>query len=518
MKSRPTTQLTPSDFWETAFRHKKKLLVFPTLILAIATAVILWFPRTYQSEAKLFLQVGRESVGIDPIATTGSTISLQKTDRETEVRSAMQVIGSRGVLAEVVKELGAEYILRGGPAGADAGESAIAQKLFSPIVGLIKTLKQIDPVSIEEEALIELEESLIVDSERDSTVIVLQYDAKSPAGAQAVLAKLVEVYQREHLRIHRNPDSEQFFAGQYEMLQKRLDLANNNLRDAKNMMGLASVEGRRATLEDQLKLVEQNAYSTEQDLATSLARVSDLKKQIAAMPERMIATRRSIPNEGADLLREQLYALQMRQMDLKARYSDSHPMVLAISAQLEEAEKVVEDQSENREETTDDINPNRRQLSLELLQQSSIVAGHEARLDTLQEQKKLVHQDLKQINRDEVMLDELEREVTLARTKFFKYAENREQARIDQALQDQKISSVSIPQVATLAEKPVSPSKVLVGLGALVLAFGGTLSWVAASEQLNDKIRSGEDVEEHLKLPVFAEIPKSDIHGRVLNY
>ena len=518
MKSRQTTQLTPSDFWETVFRHKKKLLIFPTLVLAIATAVILWYPRTYQSEAKLFLQVGRESVGIDPIATTGSTISLQKNDRETEVRSAMQIIGSRGVLAQVVEEMGPDYILRGGPEGAIAGESAITKQLLRPITALIKTLKQIDPVSIEEEAIIEIEESLIVDSERDSTVIVVQYDTMTPEGAQEILAKLIEVYQREHLRIHRNPNSEEFFAGQYEMLQQRLEDANKKLRDAKNNMGLASIEGRRATLENQLKLVEQESYSTEQDLATSLARSTDLKKQIAAMPERMLASRKKIPNEGADLLREQLYALQMRQMDLKARYNDSHPMVVAISAQLEEAEKVVDDQSTSREETTDDINPNHRQLSLELQQQTSVVAGYEARLETLREQKKLVHQDLKQINRDEVILDELKREVSLARTKFFKYAENREQARIDQALQDQKISSVSIPQPATKSNKPVSPSKVLVGLGALVLAFGGTLSWVAGSEQLNDKIRSGEDVEEHLKLPVFAEIPKSDIHGRVLNY
>lgn len=506
------------DIAEMLFRHKKKIIFTPLMIGLVAAAVILWWPRTYQSEAKVFLQVGRESVGLDPTATTGNTISLQQNGRDNEVVSAMDVLASRGLASKVVDALGPDYILRGGPEDAAAAESAITKAIKEPVLALVALLKSIDPVSDREEAIIELEENLTLDSERDSTVIVVQVDAKTPQGAQEILAKLVEIYQQEHLRIHRNPDSRNFFAEQRDMLERRLEEANEAVRAAKAEMGLASVEDRRLTLEGQVRAIELEAYSTEQDLAMAEARVGDLEKKINDEPERLVSSQKSIPNQGADLLREQLYTLQMRQMELKARYNDSHPLVVAIADQVQEAEKVFNDQSEQRQETTNDLNPIHRKLSLDLRQQQVAVAGYQQRLKTLQKQRELVIADLKQLITNEIRLDDLQREVSIARTKFFKYAENLEQARIDEALEEQKISSASIAQSATLSEKPVSPSKLLVGLGAILLAFGGTVSWVAASEQLNNKLHSGDEAERQLGLPVFAEIPRSQVHGRVLNY
>jgi uncharacterized protein involved in exopolysaccharide biosynthesis len=70
-------------------RHWKKVLVIPLLSMGLGLAVIFFFPRTYRSEAKLFLQVGRESVGLDPTATTGQTISLMQSGREDEVKAAI---------------------------------------------------------------------------------------------------------------------------------------------------------------------------------------------------------------------------------------------------------------------------------------------------------------------------------------------------------------------------------------------------------------------------------------------
>lgn len=520
MTTRHDASNPPADFWEAVFRHKKKILLTPLVIIAAAAAVILWAPRTYRSEAKLYLRVGRESVGLDPTATIGQTISLMQSGRDSEVNSALEVIASRAVISQVVDAISPEYVLRGGPekAKSDNPAAAVVANVASIAGGAIKAIKSIDPVEPREEAAIELEKRLTINSERNSTVIAVLYEADTAEGAQAILDKLIEVYKREHVRINSNPDSATFFAKQRDLLEVRLGEVNERMRVAKNRMGLASIAGRRSTLEHQLQAVEQESYATEQALATASARAGDLTKQLDALPERMIASRTSIPNEGADALRAQLFALQRRQIDLKARYSDSHPLVIAISNQVDEAEKVVNKESTSREETVDDINPIHRQLSLDLKQQQTTIAGLEARLDTLSEQKNLIHQDLKQLNRDEKELDELAREVSLAESKFFKYSQDYEQARVDGELEKQRISSVSLLQPATLAEKPVSPSKLLVLLGAVALALGGTFSWVLACEQFNDRVRSREDVERWLSVPVLSEIPKSPIHGRVINY
>lgn len=512
---RDAPSLSASDLVEILFHHKKKLVLFPALVFALGVVVILFFPRTYRSEAKLFLQVGRESVGLDPTATTGQTMSLMQSGRDDEVKSAIDILSSRGIIGQVVDQVGPDVVL--GRTGVGVGKpSPVADAISGAIGRVVMLIKSIDPISDREEAIIRVERKLKIHAERDSTVILVRFDAKTPKLAQAVCDATVSVYQAEHMRIHRNADSSAFFEDQRNLLQGQLNEAVANVRTAKNEMGLATIEGRRSTLESQLSEIQLEAFRTHQELATAQARIDDLKKQVTAVPERLIASKTRIPNEGRDLKAEQLYALQMKAMDLKARYSESHPLVVAIEQQIRDADEVLNADMKERLQTTDDVNPIHRQLSLELKQQLNLTAGLKARLGQVRQQERAVLKEIKQLNDYEVQLDELEREESIARTKFFQYAESLEEARIDQRMAHARISNVSIPQPATLAEKPVSPSKLLVGLATIVLAVGGTASLILVSEQLNDKLRSGEEVERLLDLPVFAAIPRDSAPSRVL--
>ena len=499
---------------ELVFRHKKKIIVCPLLAMGLGLLVLLYCPRTYRSEAKLFLRMGRESVALDSTASTGQTISLQQNDRKDEVKSAVEVVKSRGVLGQVVDELGPDVVLGdGGPSAAPP--SGVKQLVESVLKPVMECVKSIDPVSEREEAIIQIERHLGVDAERESTLIVLVYDAKSPQLAQLVCNKIVDVYLREHMRIHRNEDSRPFFAEQQEVLRKQLDESLEAVRSAKNEMGLASIGERRSTLEKQFGDVESERMQTEQQLATAEARAAELERQLGQMPDRLVSSKRSMPNAGADLLREELYTLQMKAMDLQARYSDEHPLVQAVKQQVQDAQKVVDGRSDREMETTEDVNPIHRDLSLDLKQQQSAMAGCKSRLAALDKQKTLVESELRSANEFELKLDQLERQTELARTKFFQYSHSLEEGRIDKELENDHISNVSVAQAATFAERPVSPSKLIVLAGTLMLATAGTATLVFLSEQLNDRLRTEADVERALGVPVLATIPDSRHAGRV---
>lgn len=506
--SHPSANSRSQSVLEMVFRHKWKVIFIPLLSFAMAATVILFFPRKYHSEAILFLQLGRESVGIDPTATAGQTIALQQSGRDEEVKSAVGVLQSRGVLDKTVERLSPEVVL--GESGSFATEPNWMRNALGATVGrAIGWIKSVDPVSKREEALIELQQSLGVGTERGSTAIQVDVEADSPQLAQAILAQLIDVYREEYARVHRNQHSQDFFLEQREKLRSELDEAQLAVRQAKDEMGLASVDGRRSTLESQVSSIEGEKYDTEQQLATSLARADQLRGQLAKLPERVDTSRTVKPNEGADLLRQELYTLQIRKADLESRYSSEHPLVIAVSNQLDEARKVVDGQTSDRQETTDDVNPIHRELSLLLKQEETAVAGFDSRLDTLNEQLQLVHQDLKVLNSNELKLDELQREVRICEGKFFKYAENMEQARIDQELEKQRISNISISQEPLMFEKPVSPSKALVLLASIFLATAGTAAAVVASERLNDRIRDEDQLTQLLQVPVVAVIPDS---------
>jgi uncharacterized protein involved in exopolysaccharide biosynthesis len=477
------SELTLSNAFAVVCRHKKKALVLPVLAIAIGVLALLYFPRTYRSQAQIFLRMGRESVGLDPTATTGQMISLQQGDRKDEVKSAMEVIKSRGVIGQVVDQLGPETILGGNDASTKHG--AVSSALSVPLDAVRNWLATIDPLSDRERAIILAEKHLSVYAERGSTLIEITYEAKTPQLAQTVCAAFVEVYQNEHMRIQRSDESRPFFAEQQDRLRQQLDGALTALLAEKDKLGIADVAARRATLEAQFNAVQLDRLSTQQQLATSQARATDLEQQLTKVPDRLVASQKKMPNAGADMLRDQLYSLQMKSMDLQARYTDTHPRVKAVNDQLKEAEGVLSGQAGERTETTDDVNPVYRQLELSLTQERNVLAGLKARLVALDDQSQRVLGDLRTLNASELHIDQLNRDADLARDKFYQYAKNLEEARIDKALEKDGISNLSVVLPAALMERPVSPSKPLVAIATLMLATAGTVVVVMASEWRN---------------------------------
>ena len=86
---------------------------------------------------------------------------------------------------------------------------------------------------------------------------------------------------------------------------------------------------------------------------------------------------------------------------------------------------------------------------------------------------------MKRLNDTEVTVHGLEREIDLARANLRRYAENLEEARITQQLEEANISSLNVMQPPTFSDTPVSPKPIAtlaVGfVGAVMASFGVAL-------------------------------------------
>src|SRR5580698_9202926 len=76
----------PRGIVSSLWRHKGKGTLWFIVVVAATAAVILYWPRSYRSEAMLFVRLGRESVSLDPTATMGQTIAVSES-RENEINS-----------------------------------------------------------------------------------------------------------------------------------------------------------------------------------------------------------------------------------------------------------------------------------------------------------------------------------------------------------------------------------------------------------------------------------------------
>ena len=166
------------------WRHKGKGLLTFLAIVAGTAAIIFYWPRSSRSEALLFVRLGRDSVTLDPTATTGQTIALNES-RETEINSILEILKSRALAEKVATALGPDLILN------QESASGTASQIPAWLTAALDKLPKLDavPVTDHERAVTRLENGLEVWLPKRTSVIGVRYQAASPETAQKIVER-----------------------------------------------------------------------------------------------------------------------------------------------------------------------------------------------------------------------------------------------------------------------------------------------------------------------------------------
>lgn len=493
-------------------------------------------PRSYVSEAKLFVRVGRETVTLDPTATTGQTIAVYEA-RETELNSVLDVMASRAVREMVVDRMGAGVVLgqrpvpledpnqppiavnpdrdngqafissffppefkqftKGGKRGTQTSQRSVApRRAATPVTSTAPAGSHRDlPAAVLEEAgdrsdpqareqaIAALAKIVRSNVGKKSGVITLEARAETPELAQRILRTTLDCFLVQHLRINRNPGSYRFFLDQVDLTRKDLEGATNSLRDVKNRLGVVSVEGHRKLVQDRMAQLETARLDAETSLAAGRATVAELKRSIQNFPATLVSAEvTGSPNDATDRARQQLQDLELRERDLLVKYTTTHPAVAAIREQADRARSILEERRiDGRSQRTQGINPAAQQMQLRLAEEESKVAALEARVVALRDISVTLRDELETLNANEAEIQQLEKKVEITQASLKTHTEKLEQARIDQALEDGRISNVNVVQPASYNQTATSPSSKLVLLLGSVLAvcngFGLPFAW-----------------------------------------
>jgi len=159
MKPSPDLNDTWRDVARILYRHKAKGIALFVLAMTITGAYVVFGPRTYESEAVLLVRIGRESVTLDPTATTGQTVDLYRTN-ESEVKSTVEILKSNRLAERAVDAVGIDRIL-GSTANNKEGGGALS------LLKSLKTLvRKLDPLTAKEAAIITFQEHFDVATPR----------------------------------------------------------------------------------------------------------------------------------------------------------------------------------------------------------------------------------------------------------------------------------------------------------------------------------------------------------------
>jgi uncharacterized protein involved in exopolysaccharide biosynthesis len=206
---------------------------------------------------------------------------------------------------------------------------------------------------------------------------------------------------------------------------------------------------------------------------------------------------------------QQLYSLQLQANEFESKYQADHPKLINIRNQVREAEANYRKKESKSQEITDDLNPIHRKLTLDLLESEAEKAGIQAKMKNLLSQKEQVLENIRDLNQHEIVITDLERERGVREAKYISYTNSLEEARLNLELDASRISSIVTQQDATLEEKPVSPSKLLVCVFGVGLILAGSCCLAFLIVKFDDRLTTPDSVRERTGLPVLCTLPKT---------
>jgi uncharacterized protein involved in exopolysaccharide biosynthesis len=467
----------------------------------LALVGTIFMPRSYISEARLFVRFGREN-RLDPTADGGQMVAISES-RESEINSLIEIFKSRAILDRVVEELGPQYILSGRVKPASAKSAALTA---TTPAGLPEP-----PSSAHLQAVQELEREVSIWSPRKSNTINVSCKAKSPAIAQQIVARLVQVYLAEHVRVHNTPGSFEFFVQQTGVSKKEWQSAAAKLRETKNRLDIVTIDGKRKELEGQIGDIAGKLLTNDAELKTSEAKIASLKKLIADLPAKIVTQEVEGPNAAFDGMRQTLYNLEAKQQELASKMTDDHPQLAAIRQQVANLREILADQPIERLAATEAVNPARQAQELALLNEQATADSLRGRGRELLALQEKLRASLKQLNTHEVEIDQLQQAVELAEARHKDYAEKLEQARINRSLDEERISSLSIVQPASYVAKSTGPRRLYVLAAGLMFALLSGLAAALIANYLNPIYVTARELSELLDLPLIGTLPRETL-------
>lgn len=494
-------------------RRKKYVVIFFVVTCFLIGIATLLTRKAYESEARLFMRLGRENTSLDATTTLGEhPVVMLPQSREAEINSIVELIQSKQLYENVVDAIGAERVLD--PDWVPEGtEGASQPSIFSSIVGnamsSLAKMGILNDLPAREKAVIKIQKKIEVEAFEKSNVLTIRFTSYSPQLAQEVVDRLITNYQTQHVNLHRPPHAFEFLENETQRIQHSLDLARIALEDFKNETGILESTQQRTVLIDRIAKLKSDLLVSESTEAALRTEVQELADGLKEMPENIAMSETvGAGNEGADGMRQELFRLEVQRENLAAKYTKSHPALRQIEEQLKQARSLLQIAEGKRKESI--VGPNRihQDTAVAFEQKRSMLAAEQARLVKISAQIKEAEETLRLFTANERKFAELDRNVEVLEANYRKYFSNLEQARIDTKMKSQEFSNVGVAQPATLNLKPSSPNKLINFLAALFLGTAGGLGLAVFMEYLNPSVSSDEDIEQAIGAGVIAWVPE----------
>ncbi len=462
------------------FRRKWLILLMFIGLSALTATFVVLTPDRYKSSMKILVKNERVDAAVSADEHTWKDVRQVS---EEAINSEIELLKSRDLI-----QLVAEKIYQ-------AQQSETTNK---------------KPGTVENE-IENIQSNLEVNPVKKSEVIEVTYNDKSADKTVAVLKELIVGYLDKHLKAHRTPGTHEFFKNQTDTYEKQLKDIQNETTVFRKKYEVADLETQKKLNLNYQADMEKFMFRAEADVRDAEQKMLDLRRQINAMPKRITTQQREIPNQfSIERMNTMIVDLNHRKTQLLTKFNDDDRLVQEVDKQIADTRIALEKAEKFKSyESQTDPNPVRMTLEPELAKTEAALAGFRAQRDIMAKQLQGYRGRQLELENATSQHNNLDRNLKQAEENYKLYSKKEEEARIADALDQQKIANVAIAETPTKPVSPFKPNRPVTMVIGLLMSLFVSLSAAFMMEYFTNTISSAEDFGDLADVADLGSIPKA---------
>ncbi|MEP0002473.1 MULTISPECIES: XrtA system polysaccharide chain length determinant [Marinobacter] len=465
----PINQLPKEIVREVRSRKWLALLMFVVVSFSVLAAGFLW-PYKYQSQVVIFVD---DRNIIQPLME-GRAVATKVSEK---VSAARELLGSRSVLEDIAMDTEI-YGENAGNIGPEALEGRINGLRYSMSV-----------------------------VPRGDNYFSISYSSSSPLKTFRVAQKLGQAFIEENAKRKREESRSayDFIDKQVKSYEQQIAAVEKRLKQflSENVDGTeADANSRLSNLQSRLEL----AQLEKEELET---RAQALERELRGV-DRTLRQGRTV-----DSYHERINSMEEQLDSLRLRYHDTYPDIVILREQLQELRKQREQALAEQDVSNDSggnesvPNPVYQEVRSKLVTTNTDIETVETRISSIQRLIAEQKQRMERIQENKAQYSELTRDMEVNKEIYNDLLQRREKARVSMHLDiEGQGLNYKINEAAQYPTSPTGPKFSMFAMAGLLLGAVAPFGAIAGLLQVDPRIRSREQLEDVLDIPVLEHLPE----------
>lgn len=471
---------------------KRRSLIIAFLIITVFATMLFSFLMEPVYQASSVMVIDKE----ESTSVTGEKIDFGSYQSQLlTFNTHFKLIKSKPVVLEVIREL-----------KLDSGKDKLETNPFKDLLKRLKEnvkllIKKESPEVSPEDALDELvktiQEGIEIQTTRETRLLTISAKNTNPELAGNIANALAKKYIEFDIgsRLQASQKNLAWMHEELYGLKKKLEDDEQKFLEYKKMQNVFSIEGKQKVIDQKISEFN-NEYLTARNRRLELdAKLQEVEKQMASSPD-VTHIRSILGNPSIETIYGNLTTLEMEANKLSKVFKKKHPKIVQITSEIEKV---------------------RTKLQMELKKEVENLKSERAvlfaREQTMEKNIGDFEKDALNAGSKELRYTILQRNVTTSQNLYDTLLSKVKESRVNSS---GSTSNIRIVEIASVPQDPVKPNKKKNLLLSIILGVFGGIGLAFFMEYLDQTVRTEDDIQMYLGVPVLAVIPiaeENDKHG-----